>query len=94
MDGVGAADAKEARLTAYGKLRGRASSLNTLLFAAAFHRTHLPGEYRHIPARPLTPRQAGSESSDTRDVDIGAHIYTKLDIHSRVELTVLALQHG
>ena len=22
------------------------------------------------------------------------HIYTKLDIHSRVELTVLALQHG
>ena len=22
------------------------------------------------------------------------HIFTKLDIHSRVELTVLALQHG
>jgi hypothetical protein len=30
---VGAADANEARLTAIGKRRGKASSLNTVLFA-------------------------------------------------------------
>ena len=30
---VGAADANEARLTAKGKRRGKASSLNTVLFA-------------------------------------------------------------
>jgi hypothetical protein len=28
-----------------GKLRGRASSLNTLLFAAAFNHTHLQATY-------------------------------------------------
>ena len=49
-DGVGAADAKRHDSLPNGKLRGRASSLNTLLFAAAFHHTHLPGEYR-----PQTP---------------------------------------